>query len=209
MSPARHRCYPHAVHLNSKLLFTRYALPLFRPGMRVLEVGPDGFPSTYRRLVQVDDLDWQTLDIQPRDGSTHAAIDEYTFPFDEGSFDLVLSGQVLEHVRKVWRWFAEIARITRPGGRVVTISPVTWPYHEEPVDCWRIYPEGMRALYDEAGLEVEHCDWECLEPRGFLPRVPRGPDDRSQPWLFKLARVLRYPLQRSYDTVTIGRKPAS
>ncbi|MFK7740640.1 MAG: methyltransferase domain-containing protein [Planctomycetota bacterium] len=195
------------MHANSQLLFTRYVKPLLQPGMRVLEIGPDGFPSTYRKLVDVRDLEWETVDIAARDGITYTATDEYNFPIDDGRFDVVLSGQVLEHVRKVWLWIQEVARVTRPGGRVATISPVTWPYHEAPIDCWRIYPEGMRALYDEGGLVVEHCDWESLEPKGLLPRITRGPDDRSQGLLFKLARFSRYPLQRSFDTVTIGRKP--
>jgi SAM-dependent methyltransferase len=138
---------------------------------------------------------------------THAARSEYEFPIEPGAYDLVLSGQVLEHVRKPWRWLPELARVCRPGGYVVTISPVTWPYHEAPVDCWRIYPEGMRALCDEAGLTVVESRWQCLEPRGLLPRMPRPVSDHAPGRLYKLARWLHWPLARSHDTVTIARRP--
>jgi hypothetical protein len=26
-----------------------------------------------------------------------------------------------------------------------------WPFHEYPIDCWRAYPDGMTALYEEGG----------------------------------------------------------
>ena len=31
------------------------------------------------------------------------------------------------------------------------------------MDCWRIYPEGMKCLYENAGLTVELCKVEALE----------------------------------------------
>ena len=200
------------MHDNSQRLFRHYALPLFGPGTRVLEVGPDGVPSSYRRLVEGalgQSLPrWDTIDLAGRPGMTHAARDEYTFPIADSSYDLVLSGQVLEHVRKPWRWLPELARVCRPEGHVVTISPVSWPYHEAPVDCWRIYPEGLRALHDEAGLLVRECRWESLEPRGLLPRCPRPISDHAPGLLYKLARLCGWPLARSYDAVTIATKPA-
>ena len=33
------------MHRNSRLLFTKYAPPYFKDGMRVLEIAPDDFPS--------------------------------------------------------------------------------------------------------------------------------------------------------------------
>ena len=196
------------MHRNSELLFETHVQPHLRRGQRVLEIGPDGFPSTYRRLAREPDLAWDTIDIYERPGLTHRATSEYAFPIDDGTYDVVLSGQVIEHVQKPWRWLGELARVTRPGGLVATIAPVTWPYHEEPVDCWRIYPDGLRALYDEAGLEVLHAGWESREPRAWLPRFPRCPDETRPTFAFKLMRFLRWPLQRAYDSVAIGRKPA-
>lgn len=201
------------MHENSKLLFTRYALPFFRGNPRVLEVGPDGLPGSYRTMVGRElaaaaPATWDTVDLAARPGTTHAARSEYEFPIPDGTYDIVLSGQVIEHVRKPWRWLPELARVCRPGGHVITISPITWPYHEAPVDCWRIYPEGLRALHEEARLDVLDVRWESLERPGLLPRWPRPVSDHAPGFGYKLARWLRWPIQRSYDAVTIARKPA-
>jgi 2-polyprenyl-3-methyl-5-hydroxy-6-metoxy-1,4-benzoquinol methylase len=87
---------------------------------------------------------------------------EYEIPMPEGSFDIVLSGQVIEHVRMPWRCWLGSAR---PGGRVITANPASWPVHQAPVDCWRIYLDGMRALSEEARLACELSTCESLEAR--------------------------------------------
>ncbi|MCJ7700012.1 MAG: class I SAM-dependent methyltransferase [Anaerolineales bacterium] len=44
-------------------------------------------------------------------------------PFEEGSFDLVLSHEVIEHVQDDRAALAEMVRVLKPGGRVVIFSP--------------------------------------------------------------------------------------
>ena len=39
------------MHTNSRLLFQKRARGFFRPGVRVFEIGPDKFPSTYCSLI--------------------------------------------------------------------------------------------------------------------------------------------------------------
>jgi SAM-dependent methyltransferase len=143
------------MHTNSNRLFEKYAVSCFQPGMRVLEIGPDLFPSTYRKLLQLADITWDTLDIYADPQLTYPKSDVYSFAIPDNTYDIVFSGNVIEHVAKVWRWVPELARITKPGGLVITINPTSWPYHPAPIDCWRIYPDGMQALCDEAGLKVE------------------------------------------------------
>jgi len=152
------------MHLNSKLLFEKYAKYLFKPGMRVLEIGPDGFPSTYRKIVNDNKIEWETLDMYVSEKLTYSSTSEYQFPIPSDTFDIILSGQVIEHVRKIWLWIKEVARVCRPGGLVVTVNPVSWQFHEFPVDCWRIYPEGMKALYEDAGLVMKMSHFDSLEP---------------------------------------------
>ena len=212
------------MHLNSVLLFRRYAVPLFTVGSRVLEVGPDGNPSTYRQEITTP-VTWSTADLASEvdaDGErlwgsgagedlTFAMRTEYGIPAPDAAVDIVVSGQVIEHVRKPWIWMKELARVCAPGGVVVTVNPVSWPYHEAPVDCWRIYPEGMRSLCEEAGLDVELTRCESLEarPLSWFPgksyNAGRGPRGRM---LNRARAVVGWPLPIAFDTVTIARKPA-
>lgn len=58
-------------------------------------------------------------------------------PFAAGSFDLVLSNEVVEHVDDDARYAAEMVRVTRPGGRVVVFAPNRWYPVEQHGVYWR------------------------------------------------------------------------
>lgn len=49
-------------------------------------------------------------------------------PFADGSFDLVISSWVIEHLKAPDAAFAEIARILRHGGYFVFLTPNAWNY---------------------------------------------------------------------------------
>ncbi len=201
--------YPPAMHENSRLLFAKHARGLFSSRSRVLEIGPDGFPSTYRQMIGVATAAWDTLDIHQDQRLTFPGSDSYAFPIADGAYDIVLAGQVLEHVPKVWLWLRELERVCAPGGHVVLVSPVSWPYHEAPVDCWRVHPEGMRALLEGTGLAIEACVCESLETPGYRRYVP-GKSLAHRPLSVRaLSRVIGlfgYPVERAYDLVTIARR---
>jgi SAM-dependent methyltransferase len=202
------------MHPNSKLMFEKYARSYFKAGGRVLEVGP-GFPSTLRGLVNDPSIDWETVDIFAHPDLTYTANSEYSFPVPDNAYDVVVAANVLEHVRKVWVWIRELSRVCKPGGHVITVNPVSWPYHAIPIDCWRAYPEGMRALYDEGGLRVILSEWGALAD----PHVRNSVPGRSQTalnlyegWKTKTINrallALGYPVERAFDIVTIGQKPS-
>jgi SAM-dependent methyltransferase len=197
------------VHANSKLLFQKYAREYFRSGARVLEIGPDGFPSAYQSLVGSPGIAWETIDVFKDARLTYSATSEYEFPVESDKYDIVVSGQVIEHVRKVWVWMREVSRVCKTGGIVITVNPVSWPYHEAPFDCWRVYPEGMKALYEDASLEVILSVWESLEAEGYRRYTP-GASPEAQSRLLRLVGrtlgKLGFPVERAYDTITIGRK---
>jgi SAM-dependent methyltransferase len=162
------------VHLNCQLLFNKYAKTLFKSDFRVLEIGPDKLPSSFCEEVDDRSIEWETLEYVSSEKFftsddlterlTYTTRDPYRFPIPDNTFDVIVSANVIEHVRKIWEWIPELARICKPGGCIVTINPVSWPYHEAPVDCWRIYPEGMKALYESAGIEIKTSAFESLAP---------------------------------------------
>ncbi len=197
------------MHTNSKLLFQKYAREYFLPGLRVLEIGPNGFPSSYQSIVADRSITWDTLNINGDARLTYQASSEYVFPIQDNAYDLVLSGQVIEHVRKTWVWIKEVARVCKVGGTVITINPVSWPYHEAPIDCWRAFPEGMKALYEDASLEVILSIWGSLERVNAKRRIPGMSAEWQSKRLQAAYRVLGligFPVECAYDTITIGKK---
>lgn len=229
------------MHLNSELLFRKYLLPYFKPNTKVLELGANRLPTWYCEAVNDQSIEWFTLDIQKHwdtlalDKKSEAAsrqllsTDEYRYPIDSDSFDVVFSGQVMEHVRNIWKWMDELKRITKPGGLIITILPVSWPYHVAPevVDCWRIYPDGMKALMEEKGLEILVNTFESLEKEMIPVHVPTMPGigaitedelrhtkHRAIYAYYKFLsllpgiRKLRQPISVAYDLVAVVMKPA-
>ncbi|HEU4451926.1 MAG TPA: methyltransferase domain-containing protein, partial [Longimicrobium sp.] len=196
-------------------LFEKYGRQHFRPDARVLEIGPDREPSTYRSIVGPTAA-WDTLDFASRTDVplTYRTTDDYSFPIADAQYDIVFAAQVIEHVRKIWRWMPELARVCRPGGLVIVINPVSWHFHESPVDCWRIYPEGMRALCEDAGLDPVLSLWECVELEKMSQMTPRGL--RKHRVMQRLSGVfgllnagVKFPVEAAYDTITVARRPAS
>lgn len=81
-------------------------------------------------------------------------------PFDDASFDLLLSTQVLEHVDDPGRVVAEACRVLRPGGIALVSTHGVVNYHPNPNDYWRWTHAGLARLLQEQGgfgdVEVHH-----------------------------------------------------
>ena len=80
------------MHKNSKLLFEKYALEYFTSGVRVLEIGPDGFPSAYQSIVNDSSVTWETLDMYSSSKLTYTSTSEYKFPIEDQIYDIIISG---------------------------------------------------------------------------------------------------------------------
>jgi methionine biosynthesis protein MetW len=106
-------------------LFRRY---VGGPGRRVLDLGcRDGaLTQAYaagNEVVGVD-ADREALAEAERRGiETHWADLDQPLAFEDGSFDVVVAGELLEHLRDPHRLVAEIRRVLRPGGTLVASVP--------------------------------------------------------------------------------------
>lgn len=208
------------MHENSLLAFRTHAASFISATDHVLEIGADGAPSTFCREAGNPER-WDTADLAAEAGlwsgdqsrATILMSSEYEVPVADNTYDVVFSAQVVEHVREMWTWMKELGRITKPGGRVITISPISWPYHEAPIDCWRIYPAGMEAVCGWAGLSIEHSWWGSLEQppsrRTYPGASSGGAFDRPPSMATRLRRAVGWPHPVAHDLVTVARKPGS
>jgi len=195
------------VHQNSRILFELYGAPLIKPGAKVLEVGPDKIPTTLQDIAHGPGVHWDLLDLYASEHLQVRAISEYEYPIADGTYDFVVAANVLEHVRKPWVWIRELARITRGDGYVILTNPVSYPYHEQPIDCWRAYPEGMMALFDEAGIEVvvNRCEThETISSKRDIPGRSRVEFWWKRRLIDRVLGMIGYPLERAYDTISVG-----
>ena len=111
----------------------------------VLDVGSKDVNGTFKPLFTGHR--YVGLDIIPGPNVDVVTEELYCYPFDDETFDIVVSGSTIEHVPDMFSWIKEIARITKRGGLVCIIGPSVHKYqHRYPLDCWRIYPDGMVFL---------------------------------------------------------------
>ncbi len=72
-------------------------------------------------------------------------------PVADGSFDVVLCSQVLEHCDDPARAISELHRATAPGGRLLLSTHGVQVYHPSPADYWRWTHAGLEKVVSENG----------------------------------------------------------
>ncbi len=98
---------------------------------------------------------------------------ERVYQAHDGEYDVVVADQVLEHVERPWLAADEIRRITATGGLAVVCTPFLHPIHPNPLDCWRIAPDGYKVLFPESVWEwVTFGMWGTREILDWILRHP-------------------------------------
>lgn len=116
-----------------------------REPLRVLDVcatGTDSFCDVFRGL----GVDYVRLDLDDGHDGRLTPTSAGSFPLDDESFDLVITGSTLEHTAAFWTAFQEMVRVCRIDGVLVVIAPSAGPAQRSPRDCYRFLPDAMNAL---------------------------------------------------------------
>jgi SAM-dependent methyltransferase len=124
----------HREHRSAgDFVFVPERLPLFArlvggPGLRVLDLGcrsgvVTGHYASGNEVVGMD-VDPVALERAAEQGIQAVLGDvEEPLPFPDASFDVVVAGELIEHVRDAGAFAAELVRVLRPGGRLVGSTP--------------------------------------------------------------------------------------
>lgn len=128
-------------------------------------------------------------------------------PFRSGSFDLVISSEVIEHVLEPSKMMGEVARVLVPGGHLLITTPnwqslfgfARWigekilrrpvTSDDQPVDNWAT-PNRLAHLFNANGFSVvqRRGAW-YFPPTGVgLRRLP----DPPMAWVFERLLFLEY-----------------
>jgi len=70
-------------------------------------------------------------------------------PFQDSSFDAVISLAVLEHVRDPIKCASEIARVLKPGGELLCATPFLQPLHGYPHHYFNMTSQGLARLFED------------------------------------------------------------
>ncbi len=88
--------------------------------------------AKYKNIIKPRTSEYITFDVVP--GKNIDVVgNALNSPFQDESFDTVVSTQVLEHVEKPWLMIKEIGRILKRGGVCILSAPFMVPYHADPM----------------------------------------------------------------------------
>lgn len=162
VSRLRNRYYPQSRRDPLDEAFCAHA----RAGMTVLDAGCGGARGCSR------DAPWEKMFIigVDRDPSVYAntfcnqklVCDVSDLPFPNASFDLIHCRWVIEHLEDPLRVFQEFARVLKPGGRLLALTPNIFHYA---TIATRITPYWFHRWWRRGGEEPFPTFYRANSPR--------------------------------------------
>jgi SAM-dependent methyltransferase len=102
------------------------------------------YPLIDRRMAEITEVSYPEVDMQ-------------ALPYDNGTFDFVISDQVIEHLEDPETAIGESWRVLRPRGIAIHTTCFMNYIHYGPKDLWRFSPEALRHLC-EGFSEIVQCE---------------------------------------------------
>lgn len=76
-------------------------------------------------------------------------------PPQMGSFDLIISQAILEHLLNPYKHMYDLASLLTPGGYLIVHSVCPGhPYHRYPIDAFRFYPDWFEEIAKRLKLDI-------------------------------------------------------
>lgn len=140
------------MHRSSMKRMYTFFLEYLKQNDKILDVGSaivqkEANAKSYCSLIKPGFAEYTGLDVESGSNVDLVVKDPYDWKeIKDNIYDVVISGQMLEHSEFFWKVFEEMARVLKPGGYMCVIVPKYHLQHRFPVDCWRFLPDGMFAL---------------------------------------------------------------
>jgi len=152
----------------------------------ILDCGAGRRPIYYPNVINYEIVDYDTTDI--------IGVGE-ALPFNDKSFDAVISIAVLEHVRDPFTCASELVRVLKPGGKLLCCVPFLQPLHGYPHHYYNMTGQGLRALFDQKLTIDDHLVIDSILPIWSLTWIAKSwaeglPDQAREEFLSMQMREL-------------------
>lgn len=154
--PTAFSLFFHPFYFARKGLFENINLLSKHIKGRVLDVGCGSKPykHLFANIKEYIGMDIRLPGYSHTDQSIDVFYDGKRFPFRQGSFDAVVTFEVLEHVFNPDEFLQEINRVLKKGGHLLVTVPFVWDEHEQPYDYARYTSFGLKSLLEKHHFEI-------------------------------------------------------
>jgi len=187
---------PLYLHLSDLLLGLKLVTGT-EQSTRILDYGCGGSP--YRDLFP--NRCYHRADFKGFPDLDYEFVEDSLISAPDAAYDLILSTQVLEHVRKPALYLGECHRLLSPGGRLLLSTHGSFEDHGCPYDYQRWTADGLQLAIEDAGLRVVSVRKLTCGPRALLfsarmlQHVLISSDRTPAGWLLRIFQNIlrRYP----------------
>lgn len=197
--------------------FARYLFERFqmKQGDRLLDVGcgrgdfTKGFKDLGLEVAGIDREKGDSEMLYGIDMRLNDDLEHNPFPFEDGSFDIVFSKSVVEHIWNPSNFMKETYRVLKPGGRVITMTP-DWQsqmyiFYDDPTHVHPYTITGLRDLLAMYGFKESEAELFYQLPvvwkHPFVKIICRS----LQHWLGPVKKIYRNKFMRwSRELMILG-----
>jgi ubiquinone/menaquinone biosynthesis C-methylase UbiE len=141
-------------------------------GFKVIDFGSKDFNGSLKPIFN-NTCYYTGIDME-EGKNVDVVCNNHSVPFDNESFNVVLSSSCFEHDGMFWQTFLEMCRLTKKGGYIYIQAPANGPYHAYPHDCWRFYLDSWKSLElwgVKNGYEVKLIEHYIMKPQKYVKVV--------------------------------------